>query len=497
MLSDIARGDTPTVAHLTEIPDWRDPDEHVESSLIYAMHESPETLLVIETTAAGLEDWLHKTWTEAKETISEGYEPDLYPIFLPWFVGRDIYPTPGWLTRNPVPDGWAPGELTASHASKAREYVMANPLLKVHLGERWEMPREQQWYWEHRRERFKRRGKLHIFYSQMPASDDEAFQSTGSAVIDAELIAEYRDRIRSPVGLYAVTGPLDEIPLKFHPSKGEVDSNKSPITVRASWNPVQPIVEYKLVPLKFEGYSSTGPTGNKLWVWEEPKEGETYGLGWDCSYGIGQDNTAGIIIKKGRFGEPDVQVAEFATPWMAAMDAWPVMMAVGTWYAGAGRVQPRQVIECYAAGGEVAQKELQKRGWHHFHQWEHYDVAMKQRSNRIGWYTNHWSRDAMLEYIIKAFKDQWIDIRSPWLLNEASTLESDERQKLQAMLGRKDDRFMALAMVYFSLHVHEINSPYMMKPSRRGIEDFPTYRQQQGRSLIPYQSGGGYFEFSE
>jgi len=49
----IARGTTPTVAHLSELADFEHPEELVDASLMRAMHDSPFVLLVLESTAAG------------------------------------------------------------------------------------------------------------------------------------------------------------------------------------------------------------------------------------------------------------------------------------------------------------------------------------------------------------------------------------------------------------------------------------------------------------
>jgi hypothetical protein len=119
--------------------------------------------------------------------------------------------------------------------------------------------------------------------------------------------------------------------------------------------------------------------------------------------------------------------------------------------------QIKAVIEC-AANGEVTQNELRKLGWSHFHIWVRYDkkVIDQSKAQRFGWYTTDWSRPMMLDTFIKAVKDGWVDINSPFLIDEMATLESSgPRGKLEAHLGDYDDRVMSFGIGFFSSVVLE------------------------------------------
>jgi hypothetical protein len=454
----IARGDTPTFGHLSELADFINPEELVDASLLRAMHESPRMFLVLESTAKGRQNWWHTTWEYSKQYWASGMAR-LYPMFLPWFVGRDLYPTETWLKSRPIPAGWEPAQLTLHHAERAAAYVKVDPTLLKFLGENWKMPIEQMWWWEVNRQEYAAKRELAQFYSETPADDLEAFQSTNISAFDSDTLSVYRENTILPLAVYGFLGRGDQVPIRMQPDKRDIDPNQSPINIRARWNQSVEPFECQLAPLKFNGYSQTDPHG-KLFIYEMPQENEFYGLGVDTGDGVGLDRSVIEVIRKGTSEHNDSEVACFANPYINAFDLWPLVMAVGTLYSTPidGNIrQAKVVIDCLR-NGESTQWELRKHGWVNLHQWLRLDSKKVQQSkaNKLGWFQNSWARAMMMDWLIKAIRDQWLDINSPYFVNEMADLERDEiRQSLKAVFGGHDDRIMALAMVYFSLHVME------------------------------------------
>lgn len=486
----IARGTTPTVCHLSELTDFKDPEKSVDASLLRAMHESPWMFLVLESTALGRRNWWHKTWEFSVENWKEG-RARLCPVFLPWYVGTDIYPTDTWLRSRPVPRNWKPKELTLKHAENAREYVYSSPLLFKHLAEnrKWQMPVEQMWFWEVTRDEYEAKGELAEFYSELCSNDKEAFQSTHQSVFSTDVITNYRENVREPLAVFGILGPESEIPYRLQPERSEINPNLPPLTVKCNWNQNSKH-EYKLVPLKFTGYSAYSFT-NKLFIWEMPEDGYQYGIGADTSDGIGLDRSVIEVVRKGTMDKKDEQVAEFASSYINALDLWPICMAIGTFYSTKIRGELRQakmVIECNR-NGETTQHELRKRGWSHLHQWLRYDRKRldESKATRIGWFTQQWSRDLMMDNLVKYLRDNWLDINSPWFVEEMAELERDiEKQKIAAASGGHDDRIMALGIVLISLHMMELRGPTKLmaeeREARKGPDVYPVYTPgAQGR----------------
>jgi hypothetical protein len=483
----ISRGDTPTVAHLSELCDFDNAEELVDASLLPAMHDSPWMFLVMESTAKGRRNWWHKAWDHAKAEWQNN-RSRLRPIFLPWFVGSDMYPSPTWIHTRPVPADWQVPDRVIAHAERARNYVRSNDLLKRFLGADWQMPIEQLWFYDVTRSEYIAKNEGNKFLQEYPADDLEAFQSTAISVFDTDTISWYRDEAgrRTPLGVYTVLG--DDIPDRLRVPERQWDTDKPAIIVKANWSPGTNY-EYTLQPVRWQGYSSDDGLG-KVYIYERPQDYEEYGFGVDTSDGLGQDRSVIFGLRKGDFHRNDFQCVEYANPYINAFDLWPICMALGSYYSvkREGMLhQPRMAIEC-KGNGEATQNELRKRGWTNFHKWVRYDTRRirKAQANKLGIFTNYWFRTMMMDWIIKFLRDGWLDICSPWFVVEMEDLErGEEVQELKATYGGHDDRIMACGMVLLSLYDTEIRSggsrsPGVARAPRppQGEVYYPTYDEQ-------------------
>jgi hypothetical protein len=167
------------------------------------------------------------------------------------------------------------------------------------------------------------------------------------------------------------------------------------------------------------------------------------------------------VVRKGNLERNDAQVAEFVNPYNNAFDLWSICMAVGTLYSPKidGHIrQAKMVIDCLK-NGESTQWELRKHGWGNFHIWTRLDNKKIHlaKANKLGWFANSWARAMMMDYAIKALRDEFVDINSPYFVDEMADLERDEyRQSLKAVFGGHDDRFVAFGQVFISMYMMEI-----------------------------------------
>lgn len=460
--TDVGRGETPNFAHLSEIVEWGQPQMDIDAGLLMAMHPNPMMFLALESTAGFINDWWHQQWKDNKAHLGNlSLPPRMYPIFLPWFIGREIYPTETELRQHPVPKDWKPSALTSQHSRRAEEYVRDTGLLRHHMGESWKMPVEQQWYWEYTRDYFKRVNELNIFLREMPANDVEAFNSKYSSVFDAEVVEHYSLASRRPERVFALGGP--DIRPELQPDRREIDVNLKPLTIDKKW---------QLLPLKLDGYPSMINPEGKIFVWELPKDNQNYGLGVDTAKGIGQDSSVIEVIRKATVDLVPRQVCEFAHSYISANDLFPWTNAIARLYSvkhaiegGFEIKQPKLAIETNN-GGDATQLAMRKAGWYNFHQWIRYDkkIINESKANFLGFVMVEWARDIVVGGLIKALKDNLIDIDSPWFLEEMSQMEkNEEKRRIEAGNGSHDDRFMALGMVLASLHALDwttIRSPF-------------------------------------
>lgn len=480
----VARGSTPNIVHLSELCEWQDAEFLVDGALMRAIIDTPDVFGILESTALGIGNWWHKTWEQNKRDWQRG-RARVRPVFLPWYVGTDLYPSETDLRARPIPATWIPSDRTVHHAERARQYVLSNPLLFKYLaqGDRdWTMPREQMWFREIEYETAKEKKQLNIFLSEMPADDFEAFQSSNIPVIDQEILLGYQERTRQPLGVYTLIGP--DIPDALVVSRRQWDPSKPPLTVRTRHVLSKFDVTYQFVPVQFTGYAEFDEA-MKILIWEWPEDGYLYGVGVDTSDGIGQDRSTIEIMREATPTRCCGQVAEFAYEYIKAFQLWPFTLALATLFSTTNphagtRTQAKVCVEC-RGNGEAVQFEMQKRGWSNFHVWKRYDNKRPTRdadAYKIGVYTNAWFRSQMMDMLLTCIDEEAIDLPSPYLVQELTTLERDpDQQKAKAAYGAHDDRVMGLGFPLFSLHV---GKPPSKQFSRRKVDYAPGLEPEPG-----------------
>jgi hypothetical protein len=491
-MTGIARGETPDICHLSEIPEWTgDPKELIDASLMPSIHPNPRTFVILESTAAGMHDWWHQTWDISSEGYDDGTST-FRPIFLPWFIGTDVWPTETWKNDHPIPVDWTPTAKGSQHAERAKKYVATNTLVRKFLGDDWEMPLDQTWFWECYRSEMVRKKALNLFLQEMPADPLEAFQTTNLTVFDVETIEMLNDQRSASWGCFGIESNL--LPRRLWPERRDFDLSRKPIEL--TWFTGEATLHFTLRPLTYDGYPSC-PWENRVFIWEPPLKGAKYGVGVDTSYGLGQDRSTIEVVKEGSIIEPAVQVAEFANAYVNSIDLTPICMCISAFYSSCytdQMEQPLVAIEC-AGNGETTQLEMRKQGWSNFHRWERYDNMKRTRVHKLGWFTNSWSRPMLIDRTNQAIRDCNFKINSPWLIQELRTLSKDEfQQSIRADTGGHDDRYMGAGIAFFCLHV--------WKSVVQGDEDvFSSQAREQAKKQLEdwesrWKGGEHMFDFS-
>jgi hypothetical protein len=502
-MSGLGRGGSPKIFHISEICEISNAEDLIEASLLRAVIDTPETFGILESTALGRNNYWYKKWTDnvAKWPMRRCR---MCPQFLPWYVGTDIYPAPAWTKAHPIPKNHEFDSRTLNHARRAKEYVQSgnNPLVTKFLGSNWEMPPEQMYFWEITRAESESLNNLHTFYAELCGDDQEAFQNANISIYNIETLEAYRNNCRMPVGVYGLQAPQTEVPVELQPLDMDIDRRRPYIDIHADWNPTGKSHDYRLVPLLHRGSLGSFNPDGKIIMYEKPEQYAKYGIGTDTGFGLGKDRSAIEVLRAGDNERNDEQVLEFASPYVNSFNLWPFNLAIGTLYSyiqNGMRRQPRQVIEM-AANGENVQHELRKRGWREFHPWLRYNKKklVEAKATGWGWWTVPWSRRMMMDMFLDATMNGWLDINSPWFVDEMADLELElETQKLKASDGKKDDRIMALGIVLFSIHVNETKAKdgWTSREKRSGEESAPQYARygegEQGTApAYPGESNG-------
>lgn len=467
----IARGSTPTIAHMSEVSTYLDPDELIDASLARAMHENPFSLLALESTANVLGDWWHKTWEFNLSMDSQGLAR-YKPVFLPWYVASDLYPTKAGYSRRPAPDNWKIPSYVEKHALAAEQYVKANSILSSSLGSEWKMTLKQKWWYYLEFEEAKKKDQLHILLRELPASADEAFQNANPSVFSLETLIEVRTESNAskPLGVYQISG--SSIPAIYSTEK----VNGEPIIAKAYSIDHEVLETYYLDPIDLDNWPDSNPD-LKLYIWEWPEKGETYAIGVDPSEGVEQDSSVISIIKKATPFHPDIQVAEWASNKVAAHDLWSFVYCLSHLYTVRNHngdwIEPLAVIEINFSAGYTVQTEMRKRGYTNFYRSMDFTSIGESGSgnnskskvvrDKIGWKTDRINRPRLLSLFRKMVRDGSFKIKSPFLSKEMSTLEYNlDKKRIEASQGRHDDRVMASSIVLCAWYDPEI---YGTEPS--------------------------------
>ncbi len=464
--SGISQGTTPTLYHLSEVAYYPDPEALIEVGLYKAVHPSPKVFGVLESTAAGDTGW----WSD-KYWYYKRKWPNcrMLSLFLPWFLGRELYPNETWLRKSPVPEGWEPLAETRAMIARAKLYVASNPVLAKVLNEsgRWELPREQAWWWEVGYREAQDAGKEKLFYQEYPTDDLESFQGSYESVFGRETITlADAGRVRD-YRVYGIVGQSIEdakepcaddvdydsprVPVKFTSGKGDAYRWEFvPLTWRETWRDLHDIREAEI------------PNG-LLMVFQEPEPGYDYSVGVDTSTGVGDESTVVAVSRRALDrGEPDIQVAEFRSNMVSHVEAYPYVMAISAYYSRYMRDttryrEPLVTIEQVLAVGDTVYKDMLKMGYSRFFRMTRYDSRpkdmRKSKSRKTGWFSFSWSRPILTGNFVTAVQNGWYVVNSPWTIWEMqhweTHLTTTGKEKYQHSADSTDDGIFANAMAFF------------------------------------------------
>jgi len=456
MKKGIGRGDTPVAAHLSECAWYPDPVNTIESSLFKAMHENKRSFLALESTARKKGDWWNRLWEYNREMEAEGRNK-FTCLFLPWYVGSDIYPTKDWLLNHPIPPNWKPNQNTLRQINNANLYVHETPLLRKHMGEKWKMPMEQAWYFEFEYQAAARSDEsLKSFLAEMASDEVSCFQSKRWSVYDIEVINRLQKRIEEETPEYtdyAFTG--NGIEPRFQLKEFQSQSAKR-VVISASDMEGNPL-EWKLVPLR-----ETPDDERSFYVriWEMPKKGYNYTIAIDVAGGVGEDATVIDVLRVGKDWEPDVQVAQLWCPWLSSVEIPPFCHALGILYGRHMSPIPEALMcpELVLSTGDAISHQLSLKGYTNWHYERKYDRSQNPgtKGRMRGWATRTYTRQLMLETLKMMVDQGWVIINSERTVEQLANQESEEtdsgKTKWDHADGEHDDCIFSLGIAVFCSH---------------------------------------------
>ncbi|MDE2099398.1 MAG: hypothetical protein KGL39_19255 [Patescibacteria group bacterium] len=457
----IARGDTPSKLHISEVSSFPNAKAIIENSLFQSVHPSPRIFMVLESTGNGNTDWWAQTWYHSRDNWPHGAR--LQPVFLPWFIAIDLFPGETWRREHPVPANWYPMPETERMMNKAAAYVHQTPLMRKFLGDDWRMPPYQAYFWEVRFNEYRAKGNAKGWLQEMATDDIEALQPKKDLVFDLSETEKHLKE-RSDYTVWAITG--EQIQDKFHPLPNEIDYTQDRFRVSYSGtvNDItgkhQREMIWEFVPLKTpeEKAGSIFDADCKVLVFKWPEQGYDYSIGVDTAGGSGGDNTVICVNRRSLDGsEPDEQVAEFSSNRVPHAMAHAWILALASLYSAEMNQEPLVAIEQVYGTGDAAQIQMKMHGYKRFYKFSRLDGKNPKRdqkkSRKEGWYTYDWSRTFMLGMYKNAVENHWYKLNSPFLLkNEIPAFQIDQaaggKTRFDHEQGKHDDRIFASAIAF-------------------------------------------------
>jgi hypothetical protein len=160
----IARGETITEAHLSELAFWKASTAKENlNGLLESIPDEEGTAIFIESTANGVTGPFYEMWKGAVEGIN-GYTP----VFIPWYIQREY-------RSKDCPENFI---LTPDEEVLRDKYPQYMDNERLH--------------W--RRKKIAQKG-LELFKQEYPCEPEEAFLTTGRPVFDVQYITERMDKL--------------------------------------------------------------------------------------------------------------------------------------------------------------------------------------------------------------------------------------------------------------------------------------------------------------
>lgn len=417
---DSLRSEDISMAHLTEVGLWkatagRKPEDLVQS-IFGSIASGPYTMKVIESTAKGVGNFFHRTWTDASNLRN-----NFTPVFIPWFT-IDLYSK----------------ELPLANYGSFIESMDEYEHNLFGLGATLEAIA---WYRDKRRE-IPDEWRL---FSEFPSTPGEAFQSTGRRVFKISYVNEIRKSCVPP----AFVGDIIE---KREHSKENGTS--------------------VFVPAETCEKSSEGT----LWIWlmpeNKPKMRDRYIVTVDVG-GTGSKADYSCIVVADRIAMTEGGVPEIAACWHGHIEhdklAWKAV-EIAKAYDNALLVIESNTLETEGTEGNNFEYILNEIAGKYSNLYCRTSlIEIKQgRPRRWGFHTNSSTKPMVINFLNKALRDGLYIERCLQTTHELDLYEFKENGKeMGAVEGNHDDRVMATAILVWVCYNYPLPTLVNNDPTNR------------------------------
>lgn len=219
------------------------------------------------------------------------------------------------------------------------------------------------------------------------------------------------------------------------------------------------------------GYIKSEDARGILWQWEPPQKHHAYVMGIDVAVGRTgwnrydrvkadeqTDNGAIEVVRIGRNGMPDVQVAEYAAP-VDPFELGDIANMIGRLYAGTEDDQCKCIIEVHPGPGFGTLQRMMEAGYMNHFRWEYYAdaPASPTRGVAFGWHaSNRTNRDLWVKSS-RHLNLRNVVVNSPWLAEEYADCRMNMDKQWAENPGGHDDRVRAFNLAIWCANGWSMN----------------------------------------
>ena len=465
----IAQGDSPSCIHISELGDYTNPKHTLDEGLFPACHQIRSLFMVLEGTGSMATTWQKESWD-----LYASKKGRFTAFFIPPACATDLYPPDDWLRAHPLPLDWESKvtDRTRKMRRRGELFVRSTDYLWKVLGQRWEMPKEFQWFWQCGYEEAVAKHAEREFLAANAVTPEDAFQSKDDPVFAQETIDLVINAREQSYVSYAITGRTILIGNENHPYQPNVEEvNESESQIILDWEGIDDN-EYRwnLIPLKSFDDSTDAACFDKLMVFEEPEPGAEYSIAIDTAHGLNtpnEDRSAMRVHKYGNGREPDRQVASFNSLRVNSPQMARIAAAVAVLYGTDGNknvtssnpLLAKFIIEQVRKPGDECQHQLKIMGFLDHHVMHRYDAKGNidpNKGSQEGWFTRTYTRAILLDRYVDAVNTGWLILNDPIEIRQLATFmrkhEGGSTARMEHAIGQHDDGCFAGAMAWTTLH---------------------------------------------
>ena len=410
---DSLRSEDISMAHLTEVGLWkatqgRKPEDLVQS-IFGAIARGPYTVKVLESTAKGVGNFFHRTWIDAVEGRN-----NFTPVFIPWH-SIDLY-------SKPIECNHYDSFIDSLDDYEKQLFSLGATLEAIawYRDKRKEMPDE----WR--------------LFSEFPSTAAEAFQSTGRRVFRLSYVHNIRRTC---------------VPPTF---KGDIVPDGYTTDEQG-----RKIERIKFAPAAH----GENCNENSLWVWLMPDKEQSlrdrYIVSVDVG-GVSEKADYSCILVADRLAMLDGGVPEIVACWHGHIEhdrlAWKAV-EIARAYDNALLIIESNTLETDGTEGNNFEYILNEIAGKYTNLYSRTSqLEIKQgRPRRWGFHTNSSTKPMVINFLVKALRDELYIERCIETTYELDLYELKENGKeTGAIEGNHDDRVMATAILVWACYNHPL-----------------------------------------